>query len=178
MWNNISSVEDTVDTRMIKEARAPTRPRRIQKQMQSRSRRPESKILSRRQFHTTHEERPISWPGTKAPVARDDPSRETSASTNATAKSACEDDWAEQGPPAKPGAQKHLARGVEGMEGAGGWGADKVTKKHSATDRKHPPHERAGKIWRPWNQWSHRDRLQALRVRELTTPYFITILRE
>ena len=43
-----------------------------------------------------------------APVERDDPTRETSASSNATAESICEDDWAELISLAKPGAQKHL----------------------------------------------------------------------
>ena len=32
-------------------------------------------------------------------------------STNATEESACEDDWAEQVSPAKPGAEKHLPSG-------------------------------------------------------------------
>ena len=125
MWNNTSSFEYTADTRTIEGACAPTRPRRVRKQVQNQSRRPESKIPSRRQFHTIHEERPISSPRTKAPVVKDDPSRETSVSTNATAENVCEDDWAEQGSPAKPGAQKHLP-----TRAGRGWGQTKQQKAH------------------------------------------------
>ena len=44
------------------------------------------------------------------PVAREDLTRETSASTNAVAESVCEDDCAELVSLAKPGAQKHLSK--------------------------------------------------------------------
>ena len=51
-------------------------------------------------------------------------------------------------------------------------------KKLPTTDRNHPTRARSGKIWRPRNRWSHRNRLQAPRVRDLTTPFSIMIPRE
>ena len=49
-----------------------------------------------------------------------------------------------------------------------GWAEEAI--KLSTTDRKHPTRTRIGKIWRAQNRRRHRDKLQAPRVRGLTTP--------
>ena len=59
---------------------------------------------------------PLSPPGTTVPGGREDPTRETNGSSNATAESALEDDCAEQASPAKPGAQKAPAKAERGEQ--------------------------------------------------------------
>ena len=77
---------------------------------------PNRKTQSRRQFRSIHNERSTLPLRTKALAAREDQTRETIASTRATAESTCEDNWAEQASPAKPEAEKHLPSRAGGQK--------------------------------------------------------------
>ena len=71
-----------------------------------------------------------------------------------------------QGFPAKPGAEKHL------LSRAGVGVTREEAVKLLTTDRKYssPPPTRGGKFWRVRYQRRHHDKLQAPRVRDLSTP--------
>ena len=104
---------------------------------------------------------PPTPPGTMAPVAREDPTRETSAPSNATAESTFEDDCAELASPSKPGAPKAPAKAERGAQ----------TKQEISP----PPTEISlpvqgqEKSWRRRYRWSYRGNLHSARVRELTS---------
>ena len=161
MWNSISCSDHTPDTRTIEEVYTPSRLRQVRRQVQIRSWGPKSKTLLRRWAHITHEDRSTNTARDNGTGSEGGPDPETSASSNATAKSACEDDCAEPASPAKLGAQKHLSKLSGGR---------RYSKKISP-----PPTEiflsaRARKSWRPRIRWSHRGRAQSSRGQNLTSP--------
>ena len=104
---------------------------------------------------------PLSPPGTEALGAMEDLTRETSASSNAPAGRAFEDDCEEPTSPAKPGAPKAPAKAELG---------ERI--KHEISP---PPTEISlptpgqEKSWQPRYRWSYRGSWQSARERDLTS---------
>ena len=107
---------------------------------------------------------PPSPSETEVQGVREDPTRGTSASSNATAGSACKDDCEEPTSPAMPGAPKAPATAERGD----------ATMQEIAP----PPTEISSpapgqkKSWQPRYRWSYRGSLQSARERDLTSPRY------